>query len=93
MRVTPQIVESLVNDRELRQQFRRLRRPPRKPNRGSCNGCGGNTPGPINVNELKRWMAEVLTDEKRDIIKRKLGTDTLRIRYRNKRQKVQIVDL
>jgi hypothetical protein len=80
------MIESLVDDKELRRVCRRLKRPPRKPGRSSCSGCGnGNSKGSVDVNELKRWMVEVIGDDKRDLIKKKFGTDTLEVRYRNKR--------
>ena len=85
MRVTPQMVQQLVDDRALRQQCRRLRRPPRKPKTGGCHTCGGKTAGALDINELKRWMAEVINDGKRDLIKKKFGADVLEIRYVSKR--------
>ena len=88
------MVAELVNDRGLRQRCRRLKRPPRKAGRGGCNGCG-NKPkqGAIDVNELKRWMAEVIDDALRALIKKKFGTAVLDIRYRDKRGKVVSVQL
>jgi len=87
------MIESLVKDRELQQVCCRLKRPPRKPKKASCGGCGNNGPEPIDVNELKRWMAEVIADSKRDLIKKKFNTNVLEIRYRNKRGKSVFVKL
>jgi len=88
MRVSPQMVESLVDDPHMRQRFRRIKRPPRKLQQQGCSGCGNGTQkAPVDVNELKRWMVEVLGDGDRKVLKEKFNTDVLEIRYRNKRGK------